>query len=786
MKNIRLLNFIKIIDTINYWLFVALVFSTPLFFLPTTFFSVFVGKQILTILIASVIIILWIIARLIDGMFILPRKGITFSILAFVLVYGISSYFSTQSMVSFSGQFFESDTFVFIYLLSALFLILPSYLHNEKRLRYISYAIISSITILDIFHLGRIFFNGSTLTIVGKWNDFSILSATSLLLVLGFMSIRSSVHSKKRNLFLNIFGTINLIAVCLSNFLFVWVVLALLSTSFVILIGYRNKKNILSSQHHAGHVSGQGPFVTQILSSYFPRQISVLAIVTVLVSVLFSIDQIIPYVVKTSTNTTQTFPITSNFISNTFKVSNVEAVPTIKTGIQVASDVMGINVKNALIGIGPHRFFTIWQSFKPKEVNLHPVFWNVDYSFSSSWLLTIPVTTGAIGFGFLLIVIALYVYRISSAYIKLHTEKGTQVRPYIFSFLFIGIFTCIYIPSEFVLVITVVLGALLLAVSHMQTGTFIRTYNMLASRTRGIIICIILFLLLISNLYLVWFLSNKTTAVIKAQQGYELASTQKDLTKAESLAIEAATLDMQDSYVRLLSQINLAQASTLIKSFNNTGSATLATSSRQKVVDTVKNAIGNSFLATKIDPLNYQNWLNVGALCEGLLGLDKTVKDFHDCAEVGYKNSIITATHDPFLDLTLARFYRSVGDITKAESYGLDALDLKQNYVEDLVFLGDISIEQKKYDLGINYLSDAVAASAGNPQVLYVYARALYIRGGEADKIKAISILQYLADSFPKNEEIKTVLEQIKTSTTATNASSSVKTIESKKVNVKK
>jgi len=89
----------------------AFAFLLPIFFFPYLAISVEFGKSIFIAATAIVALILWLVARLKDGQFVIPRSSLLASLGVVALVFFLATLFSPAFSVSFSGLIFELGTF---------------------------------------------------------------------------------------------------------------------------------------------------------------------------------------------------------------------------------------------------------------------------------------------------------------------------------------------------------------------------------------------------------------------------------------------------------------------------------------------------------------------------------------------------------------------------------------------------------------------------------------------------------------------------------------------------
>jgi hypothetical protein len=165
------------------------------FFLPYTPVTLEASKGFLLSVGVTLSLLFWLISRLGDGKFVVPKDKLILFALAVPLVFLISSFFSSSIYISLFGSGFEIGTFGSMLILFLVFFLSSVYFQSEKRLWYFIGSILIGGLILVLFQLINIFIGFDRIlpgmlqgvsygNLVGNWSNFSLLFGLIVLVTL--------------------------------------------------------------------------------------------------------------------------------------------------------------------------------------------------------------------------------------------------------------------------------------------------------------------------------------------------------------------------------------------------------------------------------------------------------------------------------------------------------------------------------------------------------------------------------------------------------------------------
>ena len=101
-----------LLDQLTFWGLIALSFLLPILVIPGNQLALDVNKGALFFLGTTLIFGLWVVGRLIDGTFALPKTPILGATGLMLVSALVSAALSPSTAISFFGQAFESTTFI--------------------------------------------------------------------------------------------------------------------------------------------------------------------------------------------------------------------------------------------------------------------------------------------------------------------------------------------------------------------------------------------------------------------------------------------------------------------------------------------------------------------------------------------------------------------------------------------------------------------------------------------------------------------------------------------------
>src|SRR3989344_1486886 len=271
-----------------------------------------------------------------------------------------------------------------------MLLIVAAALFQSRDRIFLSYAaFLVAALIIFVFQTIRLIFpawltfggifSGNTSSLIGRFNDLGIVFGAVTLLSL--VTTELLALSKFFRFCLYIVLVIALLALAVVNFSTIW--LAVASFALILFV------YLLAIRRTAINQNGAQPVASVAPESVNKRKISYAALAVLVVASIFIAD-----------NFTQSKPLGSR-IAGTLNIAQFEVRPSWQATFDVSLRSL---TADPVFGVGQNRFAYEWLRHKPPAIN-NTIFWNTDFNFGIGLIPSTVVTTGVLGFVFLLVVI---------------------------------------------------------------------------------------------------------------------------------------------------------------------------------------------------------------------------------------------------------------------------------------------------------------------------------------------------------------------------------------------
>ncbi len=759
----------KRLDTVARNVAMLLVFLLPILFLPASVIPFAHTKFMLVALTAFVPLIIWGLARFRDATIMYSNNYVIGLVLLLPLVYFISALLSGNTVNSIIGSGYENGTFIFILLLTTLFVtistIFTSIASSAKMLLTLcsSFGLLAFIQIIRLIFgadniLPSIFSSNPTSTLIGSWNDLAVLSG--LVVIVSLMALIYAPRIMVMRVFIYINFAMALFLLIVVNLKIVWVMLALLSLTFFAYfistkIANQNIKNADSEKDE------KRDNLFKISST----------VVVFAVSVLFIFAG--------------TF--LGSKISTVLNIQNLDVRPSWDATTEIMMDTYKENI---LFGTGPNTFATTWIQNKPEGVNSTD-FWNVDFNSGIGIIPTAFVTTGLIGGVLWLLFIGSIIYiafRILWARMPNDTTRFI-VFATLGGSLYLLCILVMYVPQTVILAITFAFVGLFIAVARNVNIVKTRKVSINENHaTRFIFVLVFTTTMLIIT----------TVTVITIQRAYVTsllersmqAAQSQDLERAQKLAKRAELLTVtgifggDDRVYSILSQVAVINLREVLQG------DTEEPDFKEKFQDAVEDVIVPARTAIDVDSQNYNNHIFLGRIYEQLASIG--TQGASEAALASYRTASELNNSNPYIPLLMARTAFNSGNLEDAKIYAEKSIALKRNYADAYYILSQISIKNENTEQAIETTKAAVVLTPDNIGLLFQLGVLQYSEGNyqEAATVlnRAISInpdysnaLYYLALSLlelndtenaliilnrvkelnPDNEEVEALINSI-------------------------
>lgn len=746
----------------------ALAFLLPIFFIPSVALPFAGAKALLLSLLTLLALALFLIARLKDGVFVLPQTALPAALGVIVVLFALSGFLSGSAAVSFVGQGFEVGTVLSVLVGALLAVLIPLLFRSREQVFGHYLAFLAAFFLIAFFHLLRLLFGADFLSMgvftdtvsnsVGKWNDLGIFFGAAAFLALVTNEFLSLNRLFRTLVYLAL--AVSLFFLAVINFKIVWATLGLFSLVFLVYL--------ISFGRSAADADASGELNPAPAGSL--RRVPVPSLAVLLVSVLFMLA-----------GTT-----IGGALASFFGISQIEARPSWQATFSVSRQAL---VADPLLGVGPNQFVKSWLQFKPAGIN-QTIFWNTDFNYGVGLIPTFLATSGILGLLAWGVFFLLFLYAGFTAVLADFSDAFSRylVVSSFFVSLFFWIFTVFYVPSVVIFAFAFLFTGLFIAALGAAGGARTKVVSFVADPKMGFVSVLALILLLIGSVTLGYFLTQKYVAAAYFQKGVLAANRAGNINEAERLISRAALVSPADLYYRYLAEIALVRMNTALSQNPNSVSAESLRSQLQNLFGA---ALANARQAVALNSAQYENLMELGRVYEAVVPL--RIEGAYENAKQNYEQALALNPHSPAILLTLARLEAAKGDNAKAREGIARSLGEKGNYTEAIFLLSQIEAQEGNIKAAIRSVEAASVIAPNDPAVFFqlgllryndrdfrgaasaleravalnsVYANAKYFLGLSYEKIgrdaDAIQQFSDLKATNPDNAEVDLILRNLK------------------------
>ncbi|MFA5933632.1 MAG: tetratricopeptide repeat protein [Candidatus Paceibacterota bacterium] len=760
----------------SFYTLLATILLIPVFFLPFINVSFDTSKGALLFVGTLVSLSFWIIARLIDGKFEIPKDNILLAALSIPVVFLLSSIFSPAPMASLFGHGFEMGTFISMLILFVLMFLSSMFFRSKERVSYLYFGILLGAFLIAVFQMIRLFVDPSTLSLgffsntisntIGSWNDLAIffgLSGILALVTLEFLTLK-----KNLKIFLYVILGFSLFFLALINLMTAWIILGSLSLIlFIYGLSVIRGAVVANMRDENGITRPQGE-----------RPFPLAAFIVTFICLLFIFGN----------------NFVGDALSSYFKVSTTDVRPSLTATIQVAGNTLS---HNPVFGAGPGRFVNEWLANKPDAVN-NTIFWDTNFIAGFGLIPSFLVTTGILGILAFLILLGIFFYRGFKAIFVSGIDQFSLyliISSFICS-LYLWIFSFVYIPSSTLFILAFAMTGVFIGVLVHKQIIPLYDFSFLSDPRNSFFSILALVLLMIVSIAGLYKTAERFAGEVYFGQGIINLNIHRDLDKTESNILHAIQLNDIDTYYRGLSELYLTRLAVVISDNNKDFKDDTVRANVQQILG---KAEASAQLATTTDKTNYLNWVSLGKVYESVVPLK--VSGAYENAKASYEKAITFNTKSPALLLMLANLEIENKNNSEARKYIDQALQMKQNYTEAIFLLSQIEASEGNLDAAIIRAAQALfispndvgialqlgllkynnkdytgAASALERAVaLYPdYLNARYFLGLSYDKLgrtgDALYQFNYINIKSPDNQSIKDIIANLQVGNSAFNS----------------
>jgi Flp pilus assembly protein TadD len=343
---------------------------------------------------------------------------------------------------------------------------------------------------------------------------------------------------------------------------------------------------------------------------------------------------------------------------------------------QISVDVLKIG-KNALFGVGPANYVSLFTNSKPLGINAIEQLWNVNIEISRSTLLHVMSEVGLVGLlGFGLLFLNLF-------FASKRLKTGL-------TFAVMALWTLLFPPSQ--MFFFVLFLAVLLFREQRKVREFDLTDLDLFAYATGAFTVIIV---AVSS-----FFFFKT---VKAE--YLISASYKALEKNQPQQMyDMQRLAIVENPYNERARISFSQTNMLLAN-NLSQKKKLTEEDKQTITTLVYQSINEAKALVSLNPQKATYWANLAEVYRTLLG---KVQDAEEWTISPYQKAISLDPKNPTYYFNLGSVYYGLGNFKEASTLFEQAISLKQNVANYYYNLAWVSAQQKDFVKAVNVMEMAM------------------------------------------------------------------------------
>lgn len=742
-------------------IFVIILGFIPIIFIPLSYAPFGFTKTMIVVAALMLCVLFLSFSVLRSGRVSLQMPLILVAFWSIAGVSVLSALFSNDMHDALIGDTLGVQTALFTCLL-ALIATVAGVLRGSKLgiVRLYMFLVLSA-CILFLFHIVRLFtgadvlsfgiFNDLTAGPLGDWNDLAVFFG--LIIIIIMMALEQLPLAKVGQIILAVVTVMSLFMLTLINYSAVWIVLGVVS---MIQLFYSLTKHRF--------VGSKLPFDVDASIKVMPM---------ILTSLVFLLS--LSFMIAGST--------IGGYISNHTNVSYVEVRPSVGSTIDVMREVYA---KRPMLGYGPNRFVDSWRMYKNPRIN-ETAFWNVNFDSGSGMIPTAFATTGILG---AVAWVFFFLVLLYSAVRMLFSNRQVDTLWY-----FIG--TSSLVASLYFWVIALIYNpsTVMLMVAAACTGIFATAYTTVVphrqlsfyaarSRSRSVLLIGLIMILIVGSISATYALSRDYVALWGFNKALASVKSVDQIDQLEAAVTKSYATAASDSYARELAYYQLIQLESLLQNQDPSDEDV------KKFQDASATGVQAAQAAVDLDWSDPRNHLRLAQIYSvlavaGVDGADERAVEQYDFA-------IKLDPHNPSMLLAKSQHKARLGDTEEAIDLAKQAVDMKSNYTQALIFLAQLDIAAgetkaaiarvrsvityepnnpaRYYQLGVLLLADkkqdaakqaftrAIALDDQYSNARY-YLALVYLKQGEPDA--ALEQLREVEKLNPDNEDLQKLISQV-------------------------
>jgi len=758
------------LQSASFYVLLATVVLSPIIFWPSSFIALETVKTAVIALGTIIGILLFGISVIKEKRVNLPPRRIFWTSVLLVISLVVSALMSAHVGKSLFGQGFETNTVSFIALMFVACLLTFFAVSRKIERSIVLYVgMIVSFLIIYIFHALRIIFGADfasfgifqtkTVSLLGNWLDFGTLSI--IVSIISLCAILFLPLSKRMRIVYWILIVISVFAAFIVGNGYAWM------TAFLVMLGFTVFLSVYRIRSKGYNFSG---YIKNL--AWIPLVACIFAGI-----MMFSIDVI------------------SAPVSRALDVSH----SAVSLSWPATLDVTAGSLKQSpLFGIGTNHFIQAYLQHKPDDINYSDG-WGIEFAYGFSLMATLIAEQGLVGFvlwTLFFIFIGIMGREVMRNLNMESEDKSIQRFILISSYLgsvLLWVMTLITVPSHVLLFFTFILTGIFIATSvntEVLKSYSIGSQNDKRARIFVVSMTVVLIIVILWGIISV----KKVVALSYFGRGVKALTSENQPDLALASFTKAYNADHLDVYLQGKAESRLAQAVVLANQASEAANSGNASSS-EALIAQLSTVIGDALLDARaviaFDESDYVNYLSEARVSEAAVNLK--MQNAYETAKAAHVNAIRLNPKNPSLYLNLARLEISQNKLDDAIKAIGAAIQVKPNYLDAIFILSQVYVA--KGDLN-NAIIAAKFATELNPQnplsflqlgllqynsrdytsaakafetaikLQPDYANAQYFLGLSYARLgktsDAIEQFTQLSKTNPENNEVKTILENLK------------------------
>lgn len=666
------------------YLVIALLFLTPVFFVPGLPASLGFDKVILSTVIAFMVIILAGLSslRYKQVSTVIPRALIAFW--AFVVIAFLSGLFSGDIQDTLRGSVFESQTAGF-FAVMGLVMTIPLILQRSKIMSLKALIALGAASALAILYtIVRLFidspvlslgsFGSVTVSPVGSFNDLAILSA--LTVIVGLVTLLQLPLKKSYQIGLSVLVTFALAVMGVVNFFNLWIVVGFFG---LLLLVYIFSRDTLFGRVDDEEKNTVSPWVIGT------------TLLVCIVSIMFVVaGDYLGARISAATN-----------------INYIEVRPSVTATLDIAG---GVYKNDILLGTGPNRFADAWRLNKDRSIN-ETIFWNTDFNAGFGFIPTLFITLGILGGIAILVFHGLYLYL---GYRMLLRGDSTDSFWYYFGVVtFLGAvflwgISYVYVSGAVILLLAALLTGLSFVAYQALVPSANVTVPLVSSRRRGFFLMTIVIVMITVSVSALFTLGKQYVAQAEFTKARTAATS---IEEFQQYTQSAFSQYQDDTFAGAMAQTKLSQLQSML------GIQEPTKEDQDRFVALAVQARQDAEVAIALDPSNpdaHATLANVFVLLAGV-----GFEDAENLANGKIEDAKWRDPLNPSYAMMSAYMAVQLNDNALAREKVRSALELKNNFSEALFLLTQIDVQEGNIQAAVDTTRQIITLEPNNPTRYY-------------------------------------------------------------------